>query len=79
MQVKAISSWPGILHRASELRLPILVTNGAHDVMIPAFRSYVLSQQAPDAKLILYPDSGHAFLFQEIESFSRDVEQFLEG
>ncbi|WP_223218446.1 alpha/beta fold hydrolase [Rhizobium wenxiniae] len=47
--------------------------------MIPAFHSYVLSQQAPDAKLILYPDSGHAFLFREIESFSRDVEQFLEG
>lgn len=79
MQVKAISSWSGILHRASELRLPMLVANGAHDVMIPAYRSYVLSQQAPDAKLILYPDSGHAFLFQEIEGFARDVEQFLDG
>ncbi len=47
-----------------ELRLPMLVANGAHDVMIPAYRSYVLSQQAPDAKLVLYPDAGHAFLFR---------------
>lgn len=76
-QVKAISSWPGVLHRVRELRLPILVANGAHDVMLPAYRSFVLSQQAPDAKLILYPDAGHAFLFQDIEDFSRQIDLFL--
>lgn len=66
-QIKAISSWPGVLHRTRELRLPILAANGAHDVMLPAYRSFILSQQAPDARLILYPDAGHDFLFQEIE------------
>ncbi len=76
-QVKAISTWPGVLHRVNELRLPILVANGAHDVMLPAYRSYVLSQQAPDAKLILYPDAGHAFLFQVIDDFAREIDQFL--
>lgn len=76
-QVKAISSWEGVLHRAAELRLPMLVANGAHDVMLPAYRSYVLSQQAPDAKLVLYPDAGHAFLFQEIESFAAEIDWFL--
>lgn len=76
-QVKAITTWPGILHRARELRLPMLVANGAQDVMLPAYRSFVLSQQAPDAKLILYPDAGHAFLFQEIEDFARQIEMFL--
>lgn len=78
-QVKAISSWPGVLHRVNELRMPILIANGAHDVMLPAYRSYVLSQQAPDAKLVLYPDAGHAFLFQEIEDFTAEIERFLEG
>lgn len=78
-QAKAIATWQGILHRASELRLPILVANGARDVMIPAYRSYVLSQQAPDAKLVLYPDAGHAFLFQDIEDFSREIHAFLEN
>lgn len=78
-QVKAISTWPGVLHRVNELRLPILVANGAHDVMLPAYRSYVLSQQAPDAKLVLYPDAGHAFLFQDIEDFVAEIDRFLEG
>lgn len=77
-QVKAISAWPGVLHRARELRLPILVANGAHDVMLPAYRSYVLSQQAPDAKLVLYPDAGHAFLFQHVEDVVADIDRFLE-
>ncbi|REE89183.1 alpha/beta fold hydrolase [Cupriavidus plantarum] len=76
-QVKAISSWQGVLHRAAELRLPILVANGAQDVMLPAYRSYVLSQQAPYAKLVLYPDAGHAFLFQEIEDFAAEIDRFL--
>lgn len=76
-QVAAISQWPGVLHRAADLYLPILVANGAHDVMLPAYRSFVLSQQAPDAKLILYPDAGHAFLFQEIEDFTHQVDLFL--
>jgi pimeloyl-ACP methyl ester carboxylesterase len=76
-QVKAISAWPGVLHRARELRLPILVANGAHDVMLPAYRSYVLSQQAPDAKLVLYPDAGHAFLFQFIDDFVAEIDRFL--
>ena len=78
-QVKAVLSWPGVLHRAKELRLPMLVANGAHDVMLPAYRSYVLSQQAPDAKLVLYPDAGHAFLFQHIDDFAAEIDRFLEG
>lgn len=76
-QIKAISSWPGVIHRAKEFRLPMLVANGAHDVMLPAYRSYVLSQQAPDAKLVLYPDAGHAFLFQHIEDFAAEIDRFL--
>jgi pimeloyl-ACP methyl ester carboxylesterase len=78
-QAKAIAAWPGVLHRANELHLPILVANGAHDVMLPAYRSYVLSQQAPNAKLILYPDAGHAFLFQEIDDFTSEVSRFLDS
>lgn len=78
-QVKAVSGWPGVLHRARELRLPMLVANGAHDVMLPAYRSYVLSQQVPDAKLVLYPDAGHGFLFQHIDDFAAEIDRFLEG
>lgn len=76
-QIRAISTWQGVLGRAKELKLPILVANGAHDVMLPAYRSYVLSQQAPNAKLVLYPDAGHAFLFQVIDDFVAEIDRFL--
>lgn len=75
-QIKAISSWAGILSWAKDLRMPILVANGAQDVILPAYRSFVLSQQAADAKLILYPDAGQAFLFQEIEDLAAQIDLF---
>ncbi|MDO1583422.1 alpha/beta fold hydrolase [Rhizobium oryzicola] len=78
-QVKAVSGWPGILDRAENLKLPLLVANGAHDVMLPAYRSYLLSQRAPNAKLVLYPDAGHAFLFQHIQDFAAEIGRFLEA
>ncbi|WP_257459628.1 alpha/beta fold hydrolase [Archangium lipolyticum] len=77
-QMKALSQWPGVRNRLRELTLPILVANGVSDVMLPAYRSYVISQEAPNAKLILYPDSGHAFLFQYIEEFTDEVHRFLD-
>jgi pimeloyl-ACP methyl ester carboxylesterase len=76
-QVEAITNWPGVLHKAGELVVPMLVADGAHDIIFPAYRSFVLSQRAPNAKLVLYPESGHAFLFQRIEEFVREIQRFL--
>ena len=45
--------------------------------MIPAYRSYIITQEAPNAKLVLYPDSGHTFLFQHVEPFAAEVSAFL--
>jgi pimeloyl-ACP methyl ester carboxylesterase len=44
---------------------------------MPAYGSFVLSQEAPNAKLILYPDAGHGFLFQHIDDFCHQVGRFL--
>jgi len=35
--------------------------------MIHAFASYAMSQRLPHAKVILYSDAGHAFLFQRAD------------
>ena len=78
-QLKAIGTARGVRDRLAELSMPVLVANGAHDVMIPAYRSYIISQEAPDAKLILYPDAGHAFLFQYPQEFAAEVSRFLAG
>lgn len=78
-QLKAIGASPGVRDRLGQLAMPVLVANGVHDVMIPAYRSYVIASEAPDAKLILYPDSGHAFLFQYAEDFAAEVARFLDA
>jgi pimeloyl-ACP methyl ester carboxylesterase len=56
----------------------VLVANGVEDIMIPTIQSYALAQALPNAKLIIYPDSGHGFLFQHAKEFARDVLEFLE-
>ena len=56
---------------------PTLVVNGIHDDMIPVSNSYRLSENLPNAVLLVYPDSGHGSLFQFHESFTRQAAAFL--
>ena len=77
-QLAAVTSFgAGVWDRLPQLTLPVLVANGAHDVMISAFASYAMSQRLPNAKVILYSDAGHAFLFQHAHDFGREVLRFL--
>ena len=63
--------------RLDELVLPVLVANGAHDVLIHAFGTYAMARRLPQAKIILYSDAGHGFLFQHADDFSDEVLRFL--
>src|SRR5262245_8169553 len=56
---------------------PTLVVNGIHDEMIPVANSYRLSENLPNAVLLVYPDSGHGSLIQFHESFTRHAAAFL--
>ncbi|MDM0015927.1 alpha/beta hydrolase [Variovorax sp. J22P168] len=67
-----------LLPRLNEVRQPVLVANGRHDVMVPTYASYAMAQELPNARLVIYPDSGHGFLFQYPEAFSAEVNRFLE-
>ena len=60
------------------LRLPVLVVNGADDIVIPTINSYILQQFLPDAELILYPDANHGAHFQYHELFVRHTRIFLD-
>jgi pimeloyl-ACP methyl ester carboxylesterase len=55
----------------------VLVVNGKNDIMVPTINSYALFQELPDARLTLYPDSGHGGLFQYAESFVNEGVSFL--
>jgi len=76
-QLTAVATFAGYYDRLGELTLPVLVANGAHDVMINSYATYAMSQKLPDAKVVLYSDAGHGFLFQHIEDFANEVDRFL--
>ncbi len=59
------------------IRHPTLVVNGVHDEMIPVSNSYWLSENLPNAVLLVYPDAGHGSLFQYHDSFARHATAFL--
>jgi len=80
-QAKAIAAWTAgagaARPRLGWLTAPTLVAGGAADILMPAYGAFVLSQEAPNAKLVLYPNAGHGFLFQYIDAFTREVNDFL--
>lgn len=81
-QLEAIVGWGSpseteATTRPREIRQPVLVVNGRNDLMVPTINSYTLFQQLPDARLVLYPDSGHGALFQYADAFAGEGLRFL--
>ena len=80
-QYDAVCTW-GIpdharLQRLSCLEMPVFVANGDSDPMILPHYSYLLAGLIPQARVKIYPDSAHGFLFQHHADFAADVEAFL--
>lgn len=71
------SETTSLLPRLAGIAHPALVANGRHDIMVPTYASYAMAQALADARLIVYPDSGHGFLFQHAEAFAQDLQLFL--
>lgn len=59
------------------LRVPTLVADGTRDRLDPTVNDLMLARDIPGARLLLYPDAGHAFLFQDAAAFIPSVERFL--
>jgi len=59
------------------LRVPTLVADGTEDALDPVANDRLLARAIPQAQLVLYPDAGHAFLFQDATAFLSRVEAFL--
>jgi pimeloyl-ACP methyl ester carboxylesterase len=57
---------------------PVFVINGDNDIMVPTPLSFELAQRIPDAKLEIFPDSGHGSLFQYPSEFAKSVIDFFE-
>ena len=82
-QYDAVCAWGtpnhSLLQRVAAINLPVFVANGDSDPMILPRYSYLLAGLLPDARLTIYPDSAHGFLFQHHSRFAADVHAFLQG
>ena len=82
-QYDAVCAWGipnhSLLERVSAIDLPVFVANGDSDPMILPRYSHLLAGLLPDARITIYPDSAHGFLFQHHTQFAHDVHNFLEG
>lgn len=82
-QLVAITRW-GVVDgeryaTLAQITQSTLVVNGHNDIMVPTVNSYVLQQRLPNARLVLYPDSGHGAHFQYPEEFAETAVRFLDG
>jgi pimeloyl-ACP methyl ester carboxylesterase len=80
-QYDAVCRWGipdhALLQQLSCLELPVFVANGDSDPMISPHYSYLLAGLIPHARVKIYPDSAHGFLFQHHAAFAADVDRFL--
>ncbi|KXG87312.1 alpha/beta fold hydrolase [Agrobacterium bohemicum] len=77
-QLAAIKAWgrrpPQNLGR---IRIPVLVANGHHDIMVPTSNSRDMARRLPHAELVIYPDAGHGDIFQYHAEFVPNALAFL--
>ena len=82
-QRAAITEWRQIRRERfaglNAITQPTLVVNGHNDIMVPTVNSFTLSQNIPNAQLIVYPDVGHGSLFQFPELFVTHGRIFIDG
>jgi pimeloyl-ACP methyl ester carboxylesterase len=80
-QYDAVCAWGipnhALLQRLSAIDQPVFVANGDSDPMILPHYSYLLAGLIPQARVKIYPDSAHGFLFQHHAEFAADVDAFL--
>ena len=80
-QYDAVCTWGipnhSLLERVAAIDLPVFLANGDSDPMILPRYSYLLAGLLRDARVKIYPDSAHGFLFQHHAEFAADVHAFL--
>jgi pimeloyl-ACP methyl ester carboxylesterase len=67
----------GTWSRLPRLHLPVLVADGADDVVVPPANARKLARRIAGARLRIYRGAGHAFLIQDRARFAKLVAAFL--
>jgi len=65
--------------RLAEIRIPTLVMHGARDRIIPAASARRLAGGIARARLVIFPDAGHAYITDVTQAANQEVLHFLAG
>ena len=80
-QYDAVCAWGqlnhALLERVAAIDKPVFVANGDSDPMILPRYSLYAAGLIPAARLKIYPDAAHGFLFQHYAEFAADIHAFL--
>ena len=77
-QLKACRRWgKEEPHDLSRIRQPVLLANGDNDRMLPTPNTLDMARRLPNNELVIYPDAGHAGIFQFHEQFVEKALEFL--
>lgn len=63
--------------RLKEVQAPVLITHGRHDWIIPVEAAEEMAELYPNARLVIFEDSGHSPQIEEVEAWEATVRQFL--
>lgn len=61
-----------------KLSLPVLVTQGDADRLVPVSAARAIAERVPGARLSMYPGIGHSPFYEEPERFNRELASFAE-
>jgi pimeloyl-ACP methyl ester carboxylesterase len=78
-QGAAMDAWHrnGIANRLGRIHVPVLITTGTEDVVIPPSNALKLLNAIPNAWLAQFPRSGHAFMAQYPRALAELINNFL--
>jgi pimeloyl-ACP methyl ester carboxylesterase len=83
IQNLAMSNWrtgsDAAGRQAARISAPTLIADGTDDQLDPLANDRALARVIRGARLVLYPDAGHGFLFQDWPHFAALVDSFLTG
>lgn len=72
------SNWWSVVDRLGELRVPVLLLVGRHDVVFPPTQSERIQKRAGQAELVVFENSGHLPWSEEPEAFHDSVRTWVQ-
>jgi pimeloyl-ACP methyl ester carboxylesterase len=73
----ALTDYP-IRERLGEITAPTLVVWGADDALVPVRDAWEFGELIPDARVVVYEDTGHVAMLERPDAFNALVAEFLD-